>query len=255
MGTLRRVGSVQSITLEFRTDDLVALGVVPPKLFDRYEEVELLETLSLDQGSRLELVRLRRRGPVRGVADLERDARRIRSLYGLESFEVVEVRPRTRDYVLLVRQRNPDRLRQLLSLAGGEISPTGPFRLSAERTVASFQGDERAIRRVVSRLDREQFPFRVLRASPRPSSPARSPAELTDLQGQLLARAWFLGYYAIPRRVTLGRLARGSGRSAPGLGKVLRRAEGRLVARWLASRGEIAEPPASSRGRGPRGQA
>ncbi len=244
---------MQSITLEFRTDDLVALGVVPQQLFDRYEEVELLETLSLEEGSRLELVRLRRRGPVRGAPELERDARRIRVLYGLDSFEVVEVRPRTRDYVLLVRQRNPDRLRHWLSLAGGEISPAAPFRLSSERAVASFRGDEKAIRRVVARLDREEFPYRVLRASPRPSPPARSAAELTELQGQLLARAWLLGYYAIPRHVTLGRLARGSGRSAPGFGKVLRRAEGRLVARWLASRGEISEP-SSSQARGGRAE-
>ncbi len=232
---------MRSITFEFRTDDLAALGLVPPHLFDRFEEVELLETLSLDAGSRLELVRLRRRGPVRGVAELERESKRIRSLYGLESFEVVEVRPRTRDYILLVRQTNPDRLRRWLSLAGGEITPSAPFRLAPERTVASFVGEDEAIRRVVARLDREEFPYRVVRASPRPHPSAGSGEELTELQGQLLARAWFLGYYAIPRRATLARLARASGRSAPAFGKVLRRAEGRLVSRWLAAHGPLAD--------------
>jgi hypothetical protein len=230
---------VRSITLEFRTDDLVALGLVPRHLFDRFDEVELLETLELDEGSRLELVRLRRRGPVRGAPELERESRRIRALYGLDSFEVVEVQPRTRDYILLVRQRNPDLLRKLLALAGGEIDPTAPFLLTPDRTVASFTGEEKAMRRVVARLDREEFPYRVLRASPRPRPAPREGAELTDLQGQLLARAWFLGYYAIPRRATLARLARASGRSAPAFGKVLRRAEGRLVARWLAAHGTI----------------
>lgn len=231
---------MRSITFEFRTEDLVQLGVVPPHLFDRFEEVELLETLGLDEGSRLELVRLRRRGTVRGAAELEREGRRIRSIYGLESFEVVEVRPRTRDYILLVRQTNPDRLRRWLSLAGGEISPTAPFLLSPERTVASFVGEDEAVRRVVARLDREEFPYRVVRASPRPLASGRA-ADLTELQGQLLARAWFLGYYAIPRRATLARLARASGRSAPAFGKVLRRAEGRLVSRWLAAHGQITE--------------
>ncbi len=233
-----------SVTLAFRTDDLVRLGIVPSGFFDRYEEVELLETLRLEQGWRLELLRVRRRGPLKSAAELGREARRIRTLYGLDSFELVERRPRTRDYILLVRQRNPDRLRQWLSLAGGGLTPAAPFRLSAERTVASFLGEERALRRVLRRLDREEFPYRIVRASGHPRVDDAGSASLTPLQSRLLTRAWVLGYYAVPRRITLTRLARANGRSAPGLGKVLRRAEGRLVARWLASEGTVpdAEP-------------
>ncbi len=226
---------MQSLTLEFRTDDLVLLGIIPHGLFEKYEEVELLETLRLEQGWRLQLLRVRRRGPLRTASELERESRRIRAHYGLESFELIERRPRTRDYILLVRQRNPERLRRLLSLAGGEIAPTAPFRLSAEKVVATFRGEERALRRVLRRLDQEQFPYRILRASGRPFAADRGSASLTTLQSQLLARAWVLGYYTVPRRITLTRLARLTGRSPPGLGKVLRRAEGRLVAQWLAA--------------------
>ena len=231
---------MQSVTLEFRTEDLVLLGLIPPSLFQKYEEVELLETLRLEKGWRLQLVRVRRRGPLRTASELERESRRIRALYGLESFELVERRPRTHDYILLVRQRNPDRMRRWLSLAGGEISPTAPFRLTPEKVVASFHGAERALRRVLKRLDREEFPYRVLRASGRPQVPEETSASLTPLQTKLIARAWVLGYYSVPRRITLTRLARQSGRSAPAYGKVLRRAEGRLVARWLASEGGVA---------------
>jgi predicted DNA binding protein len=233
---------MQSITLEFRTGDLALLGVIPAGLFDKYEEVELLETLRLEQGWRLQLLRVRRRGPLRTAAELERESRRIRAIYGLESFELVERRPRTRDYILLVRQRNPERLRRWLSLAGGEISPTAPFRLTAEKVIASFHGEERALRRVLKRLDREEFPYRVVRASGHPQVPDAASASLTALQAKLLARAWVLGYYTVPRRITLTRLARQSGRSAPALGKVLRRAEGRLVARWLSVEGAMPEP-------------
>ncbi|HUJ78556.1 MAG TPA: helix-turn-helix domain-containing protein [Thermoplasmata archaeon] len=234
---------MQSVTLEFRTDDLVLLGVIPAGLFDRYEEVELLESLRLEQGWRLELLRVRRRGPLKSASELERESRRIRALYGLESFELVERRPRTRDYIVLVRQRNPERLRRLLALAGGEISPVAPFRLSVDRVVASFHGEERALRRVLKRLDREEFPYRVVRASAHPIVADRGTATLTALQSRLIARAWVLGFYAVPRRITLTRLARQSGRSAPALGKILRRAEGRLVARWLASaEGALAGP-------------
>lgn len=230
---------MQAVTLRFQTADLVALGVIPPRLFERFEEVELLETLRLDTGSRLELLRVRRKGPLRSAAELDRDARRIRALYGLSQFEVVDVRPKSRDYIVLARQRNPERLRRWLALAGGEITPVAPFRVSEEETVASFHGEEAALRRVLRRLDREEFPYRLVRTSARPAVAERDESGLTPLQERMLARAWALGYYAIPRRVTLTRLARSAGRSPPGLGKLLRRAEGHLVARWLASQGAL----------------
>ncbi len=237
---------MQSVTLEFRTEDLTLLGLIPEGLFSKYEEVELVETLRLEQGWRLQLLRVRRKGPLRTAAELERESRRIRSLYGFESFELVERRPRTRDYIVLVRQRNPETLQRLLSLAGGEVSPIAPFKITSEKVIASFRGEERALRRVLRRLDREEFPYRILRASGRAFPPEAATPLLTPLQAQLLARAWLLGYYAVPRRITLSRLAHQTGRSAPALGKILRRAEGRLVVRWLSEEGAIPEVVAAA---------
>jgi predicted DNA binding protein len=236
---------MQTVTLEVPTEAVALLGLIPEGFFEKYEEVELLETLRLEQGWRLQLLRVRRRGPLKTASELERESRRIRSLYGLESFELVERRPRTHDYIFLVRQKNPERLRQLLSLAGGEISPTAPFRINAEKVIATFHGEERALRRVLRRLEREEFPYRVVRASGRPYAPDESGTPLTPLQSRLLARAWVMGYYAVPRRITLTRLAEQTGRSAPALGKILRRAEGRIVARWLATEGTVTEDEAA----------
>ncbi len=237
---------MQSVTLEFRTEDLELLGLIPEGLFAKYEEVELLETLRLEQGWRLQLLRVRRKGALRSAGELERESRRIRSVYGFESFELVERRPRTRDYIVLVRQRNPEQLRRLLSLAGGEISPTAPFRITSEKVVASFRGEERALRRVLRRLDKEEFPYKVLRASGRPYPTDAGTPLLTPLQAEMLARAWVLGYYAVPRRITLSRLAQQTGRSAPALGKILRRAEGRLVVQWLSDEGSMQEGGATA---------
>lgn len=250
MGTSGRGCAMQTVTLEFATEHLVALGLIPEGFFEKYEEVELLETLRLEQGWRLQLVRVRRRGPLKSPTELSRESRRIRQLYGLESFELLERRPRTRDYILLIRQRNSERLRNLLALARGRISPTVPFRMTGEKVVASFHGEEGALRRVLRWLAKEEFPFRVLRASHRPfTEEAASP--LTPLQSALAARAWALGYYAVPRRITLTRLARLTGRSPPALGKILRRAEGRLVARYLSaeSAGALPEPDLAEHGK------
>lgn len=226
---------MQTVTLEFGTPDLELLGVIPPRFFARYEEVELLETLRLERGWRLQLLRIRRRGALRSAEELERESRRIRTLYGLQSFELVERRPRSRDYIVLVRQRNPEWLRQLLELSAGEITPTAPFRMDAERTVATFHATERLLRRVVERLRREEVPFRIVRAARHPVAAEGEEASLTAKQRAVVARAWALGFYSVPRRITLTRLARTTGQSGPALGKMLRRAEGRLVAQFLAT--------------------
>ncbi len=230
---------MQTVTLEFPTEYLVALGLIPHRFFDRYEEVELLETLRLERGWRLQLVRVRRRGPLRSAQELARESLRIRRAYGLTTFELLERRPRTRDYIVLVRQRNPESLRALVGLAGGRIAPTAPFRMTSSAVIASFHGEERALRRVLHRLRQMEFPFRVVRASHRPFRDTEQPADPTELQSELITRAWVLGYYAVPRRITLSRLARLTGRSAPALGKILRRAEGRLVARFLGERAPL----------------
>lgn len=225
---------MQTVTLEFRTSDLELLELFPPGLFARYEEIELLETVQLAQGYRLQLLRVRRRGPLRTAAELERESRRIRRELGLEGFELVERRPKSRDYIVFVRQRNPEWLQRLLAASAGRVSPTAPFRLTAETLLATFHGEEAALRRVVARLRREELPFQVRRATGRLVTTADASGELTPRQRDTLARAWALGFYAIPRRVTLTRLAKVSGQSPPALGKMLRRAEGHLVARFLA---------------------
>ena len=233
---------MQTVTLEFQTEHLELLGVIPPRFFERYEEIELLDTLRLERGWRLQLLRIRRRRPLKTAAELDHESRRIRRLYGLQRFELVERRPRTRDYIVLVRQRNPLQLRRLLTLAGGSITPTAPFRLGPEHVVATFYGEEPALRRVLARLEREGLPFRVVRTSSHPNLPDAGTATLTARQQAVLARAWALGYYAVPRRITLTRLARVTGQSPPALGKMLRRAEGHLVVRYLAS-SRAEEPP------------
>jgi len=226
---------VPTVTLEIPSAELTRLGLLPEGFFEKFSEIELLETLRLERGRRVQLLRIRRRGPLRPAAQLERESARLLRTYGLERFELVEHRPATREYIVLVRQRNPELLRRLIELARGQIAPIAPFRIGPDRIVASFYGDEAPLRRVLGWLTRAGLPARVVRTSARPGRP--SPPGLTPLQEELLARAAVLGYYSIPRRISLSRLAPLTGRSAPALGKILRRAEGRLVLDHLAGEG------------------
>jgi predicted DNA binding protein len=230
-----------TVTLEFRTDDLIALGILPPRLFANFEHVEVLETLRLERGWRLQLLRVRHRGPLRSDEELERESREIRRQYGLQSFEVVERDARRREYVLLVRQKNPEALERWLSLASSRITPTAPFRMDERRVRASFHGEAAPLRRVLDRLRREGLDFKIVRSSTRPYGNELKPRELTDRQRSVLARAWALGYYVVPRRITLTRLAKVTGQSPPALGKMLRRAEGALVIQYLSAHAIVPE--------------
>jgi predicted DNA binding protein len=224
-----------TVTLEFHTADLVPLGIIPERIFVNYESIELLETLRLERGWRLQLLKLRRRRPLRSDAELERESRQIRREYGLQRFQVLERRPKTREYILLVRQRNSPAIERVLALAGGRISPTAPFKIDERRVVATFHGEALALRKVLARLEREGLRFRVVRSSTRPYTTEGADRDLTLRQRAALAKAWALGFYTVPRRITLTRLAALSGQSPPALGKMLRRAEGTLITRYLAT--------------------
>jgi hypothetical protein len=232
---------VLRVTLEIPTDRLIPLNLVPAGFFRKFEELELLETLGLQRGWRLQVLRLRSRTEVDPAASWMRRLRRIRATYGLERLEWLESRPRTRDHFFLVRQRNPGPLASLWALATeGRVLPAQPFILREDRTVASFLADPRTVRRILSELKRLRVPYRLTGVHPSSRTTAqREPGPtplLTPLQDRLLRDAYRQGFYAIPRRVSLSRLARSLGRTPTGLGKVLRRAEAALLRYYLEER-------------------
>ena len=225
---------MRSITLELATPSLEPLGLLPPGFFDRYEELELVETLGLEPQWRLQVLRLRSResaGPSsRGLSRTQA----IRRTYGLERFELLESRPSTRDRFFLVRQRNPGAIAALLAEARGEVYPGRPFLLREQVTLASLRGERGAVDRVLRRLRALGVPFRLKRVLPGVGRPSEgTPALLTPRQAMVLEEALHRGFYEQPRRVSLTRLARALGISPVALGRLLRRAEGALARRFL----------------------
>ena len=97
---------MQTVTVEFRTDDLVRSVSSPPgssSATRRSSSSRRSASRAAGGSSSCAFAA----GPLRSAAELERESRRIRRLYGLEEFELVERRPQDDDYILLVRQRNP----------------------------------------------------------------------------------------------------------------------------------------------------
>lgn len=75
--------------------------------------------------------------------------------------------------------------------------------------------------------------------------PPRTWPRLTDRQSEALSKAFEGGYYQMPRRQNLRALAKEMGTSATALSEMLRRAEARLVERYVESlAGSSFKPPA-----------
>lgn len=239
---------MQTVTLAIPTAALTPFGLVPPELFEKFEELELLETLWIERRWRLQVLRLRSTGTGRRPGDLARRARRVSALYNLESLEVLGSSPATRDIMVLVRQRNPDALEALLEIAGGKVFPGRPFILRRESTLATFRGEPATIRTLLRRLRALGLPFELKGVRRTPSTPSlgkEGAATLTPLQERVLAEAVRRGYYTIPRRTTLTELARSLRRSPAAVGKALRRAEGALALQAFPRDGEPSGPDPS----------
>ena len=225
---------MRSVTLELPTTTLEPLGLLPRGFFDRYEELELVETLGLEPQWRLQVLRLRSREPSSRSSPRSSRTKEIRRTYGLERFELLESRPSTRDRFFLVRQKNPGAIAALLTEAQGEVYPGRPFLLRERVTLASLRGERRAVDRVLRRLRALGIPFQLKRVLPGVGSPpAGIPPLLTPRQAKVLEEALHRGFYEQPRRVSLTRLATTLGISPVALGRLLRRAEGSLARRFL----------------------
>ncbi len=227
---------MRAVTLELPTQALVPLGLVPDHFFERYEELELVETLGLEPHWRLQVLRLRSRAPLASGKFPGQVRASLRRSYGLDRLELLESRPATRDRFFLVRQRNPSPVTQLLNEVGGKVFPGRPFLLRERVTLASFRGDRGEVDRVLRLLRQQGIPFRLRNIRPGMGNPPPlPPSTLTDRQRHVLEVAHRRGFYTVPRKVSLTVLARSLGMSPVALGKLLRRAEASLVGAFLSS--------------------
>ncbi|MDE1820500.1 MAG: helix-turn-helix domain-containing protein [Euryarchaeota archaeon] len=226
---------MQTVTLEMPTEALVALGLLPEGFFRQFEELELVETLGLEPRWRLQVLRLRSRGPPRSSRELSERQKELQRTYDLERLELLESRPRSRDQFFLVRQRNPGPVQSLVDLAGGEVFPGRPFLLRERTTLASLRGDPKVIRRLLERLKGLEVPYRLrrVRGGVGPAEEEPDAVALTPRQVEVLREAARRGFYDVPRKTSLSELARRLHRSPAAVGKVLRRAEGTLAQEHL----------------------
>jgi hypothetical protein len=222
--------------LEFKTPILVEAGLLNPRIFRSNRRLEVLQTFNFDAEHTTQILRLDRRP---GMEDLGpgRDLDDLLARYSLDSLEVLGRDDGESSLTVLVRLRNSDGLQGILREVGHDVFPTTPCVLEEERCTVSLGGPPGALERVLGLLPRMGLPFTV--KSLGPFRPGAAEGPLTRHQRDLLRLALQLGYYEIPRRCDLGRLAAIVGVSATAVGKALRRAEKAIVGGFVAREGAL----------------
>ena len=188
--------------------------------------MEVLETFDIAEEFVTQIVRVRRRGPVPPMADLEARARTWETRYRLSYVQVLRRDPAARTFTVLVKQRTSKALQGILRRLQLEAFPSPPIVLQPDECRVAFCAREDELSRVLQVLREQGLPYEVRSVGP------YTPPEATGLtarQREILRLALELGYYEVPARVSQADLARLLGVSRAAMSKALRRAEGRAV--------------------------
>ncbi len=221
--------------VEFRVpvEALYDSGVLSRRFFRNNERLEVLQTFQLRTGIVTHVLRVRRRGPWRPIAEVERMRGELVERYDLSDFEVLSTDPERREYVALVEHRVPRSVSRALSDLGPGVLPAEPITVTEREASVSLFVAEPRVGRLRSFMKRLGIPVQVRSVRPARGDAWEPLASLTPRQREILQLAYRLGYYDSPAQVSLDRIGALAGISKAAVSKHLRAAERKLVMRSL----------------------
>jgi predicted DNA binding protein len=220
---------LRRVTVEIPSDLLVRQGVVPAVFFEHNTSVEILRVYAFQPRERVLLVRVVRTGPPRTQEEILRSRERLRRRYHLQDFEILQVEDSGRAYVALLRQRNPTILEAVLEDLGAGVTPTTPILIQRDTATLSFLADDAATKRVFALLKGLGMPWRLRGRKAIRHGVIAADDALTPRQREILSLAWNLGYFDIPARAGLEKLAELIGLSRNTVSQHLRRGLRRIL--------------------------
>lgn len=220
---------LRRVTIELPADLLVREGVVPAAFFEHNESVEILRVYAFQPRDRVLLVRVVRAGPPRTLDDISRSRERLRRRYRLRDFEILRVENDGRAYIALLRQRNPTVLEAILEDLGAGVTPTTPTIIRKDSATLSFLTDDPTAKEVFGLLDRLGVRWRLRSRKAIRHGAIAADDDLTARQREVLSLAWNLGYFDIPAKIRLEKLAELTGLSRNSVSQHLRRGLRRIL--------------------------
>ncbi len=225
---------LRRVTVELPSKPLFDLGLVPKSFFAHNESIEVLHVYAFQPRDRVLLVRVERPGRPLTPGAILRRREALRRRYRLRDFEILRIEDDGRGYVALVRQENPGILEAILEDLGAGVTPTTPTVLRRDVSTLSFVADDETERMVFTLLDGlgagwDLKARRTVRFPREVGTPG-----LTSRQGEILSLAWNLGYFEIPAKADLTKIAALTGLSRNSVSQHLRRALRRILREWVA---------------------
>ncbi len=215
------------VTVQLPSEPLVRAGLVPTSFFRHNESIEILHVYAFGPRERLLLVRVLRSGRPWTLPEIVARRESLRRRYRLKDFDVLKVESRGRAYIALIRQQNPGPIEDIVEALGAGVTPTTPTVIRRDVTFLSFLADESTESEVFGLLDGLRVPWKLLRRTA--IRPAADIGGLTARQREILSLAWNLGYFEIPARAGLQRIAALTGLSRNTVSQHLRRATRRIL--------------------------
>ncbi len=217
------------VSIDLPTRPLLDAGLLPPAFFRHNESIEILRVYAFQPREQMVLARISRVGRPWTEGEIAHQRTELQRRYRLRDFEIVDVGPEGRTYTTLLRQKTPGILEDLVEELGARVTPTPPTVIGKDRAVLTFIADEEALRSILGLLESLRVPFRLKSRQPARPTESGGAEVLTARQREVLSLAWNLGYFEVPARVGLAKVAALTGMSRNAVSQHLRRGIRRIL--------------------------
>lgn len=216
---------MRKITIEIVPDQ--RLREIMRPLMEHIEEMEMIELLRLDLHKGLKIVVLKiRLAPGSMIEDISST-----DLFDIKIVEVME--QKGNEVTCLMKVKVPEGFEEIRKKADLDLTWTPPMKISREKIVYSFIGEDEQIRKVIELLKEfgENAKISIHNTS---FTEGDQLSLLTERQRSILVAAKKMGYYRYPREAGAEDIARALGLSTSTVIEHLRKAEVRLMDGILA---------------------
>ncbi|NLT38200.1 MAG: hypothetical protein GXX95_08595 [Methanomassiliicoccus sp.] len=216
---------MRKITIEMVPDQ--RLGEIMRPLMEHMEEMEMVELLRLDLQQGLKIVVLKiRLAPGSTVEDIKST-----DLFDIKIVEVME--QKGNEVTCLMKVRMPEGFDDIRKDADLDLTWTHPMKISRDKIVYSFIGEDEPIRKALELL--KEFGLNAKISIHNTSfTDGDHLSLLTEKQRSILVTAKKMGYYRYPREAGAEDVAKALGLSTSTVTEHLRKAEVRLIDGILA---------------------
>ncbi len=226
------------ITVEL---DLDMLGIVNPHFYVHEKELLVNDIINYTPDRIIYVADLETKDLPVEATTLVSKKEKILSDYNLEDFEILSARKRAGIYSMLVSQRFPPVLKRLIKRYYELIFLVPPIRISRESMIFNFLMISSESEVFLDLLKELGVPYSVTKTSGvfREETPSGQVVEqkdsLTAKQKSVLRKAYNMGLYDIPRKISMKQLSQVLGISTASTHRTLKRIERKAIAMLLDS--------------------